>query len=246
MGLRNYVTIIHNPQFWGSVYNTLCLTSAEIAVGMPLGVVLAVLINEALAGRTFFKVVYFIPVVPALVAVAIAWTLLFRADERGLLNSMLAHVGIKPIGWLADPAVTKLSIVLMDTWKGVGLVVIIVLAGLQAISPDLYEAARIDGASSWQRFRFVTLPMLRPTLTFLLITSTIGCLQMFDQLYTLGGATGGPQRSFQTMVVYLYESGFVNQRFGLASAVAYVLFVLILLLTYVNLRLLKPRAEVDF
>jgi ABC-type sugar transport system permease subunit len=123
--------------------------------------------------------------------------------------------------------------------------VIIVLAGLQAISIDLYEAARIDGAGAWQRFRYVTLPMLRPTLTFLLITSTIGCLQMFDQLYTLGGATGGPQRSFQTMVVYLYESGFVNQRFGLASAVAYVLFTLILLLTYINFRLLKPRAEVD-
>lgn len=245
VGLENYRFVLQSAKFWNSVKNTIYLACAELVVMLPLAIGLAVLINERVMCKTFFKVVYFMPVVTSYVAISIVWLLILNPGDKGILNNVLEIFGIAPLGWISSASLSKPSLIIMDTWRWLGFVMIIILAGLQSIPESLYEAARIDGANAMSRFFHVTLPLLKPSITFIILSHWINALQAFDQIYVLGGMRGGVQRSMQTIVSYLYEVGFGNQHFGVASAIAYLLFFMIAIVTAINAYWLKPHQAAE-
>ena len=229
VGLDNYLGLLQNPMFWKSLGNTVYF----VVVGVPLSVALslgAALLLHSKLGRFkgFFRTALFAPVVTTLVAVAVIWRYLFHTSY-GLVNWALGHVGITPVDWLGDPAWAMPTIILFAVWKNFGYNMIIFLAGLQAIPEDLYEAARIDGASGWRQFRHVTLPMLGPVLLLVGILTMAGYFQMFAEPYVM--TQGGPLQSTVSVLYLMYEEGFKWWNLGNASAVAFLLFVLMVLVT---------------
>jgi len=226
IGLTNYTDLLRTPLFWTALGNTLYY----VALGGPLSVLVslgaALLVNAKLARfKSFFRAVYFTPVVTTLVAVAVIWKYLY--DPRfGLLNYGLHFLGIPPIDWLGNPHWAIPAIIIMSVWKNFGYNMLIFVAGLQAVPQDLYDAALVDGASAVQRFRHVTLPQLGPTFLFVGITTMIGYTQVFAEPYVL--TQGGPLHATYSVVEYMYEQGFRWWRLGSAAAIAFILFALIL------------------
>jgi multiple sugar transport system permease protein len=235
VGIGNYTELLRNPLFWTAVGNTLYF----VVVGGPLSVAVslgaALLVNSKLTrAKGFFRAVYFVPVVTTLVAVAVIWRYLY--DPRfGLLNYGLHFLGIRPIDWLGNPHWAMPSIILMTVWKNFGYNMLIFVAGLQAISQDLYDAALVDGASAIQRFRHVTLPMLGPTFLFVSVTTMIGYTQLFSEPYVM--TQGGPLHATYSIVLYMYEEGFRWWHLGYAASIAFVLFALVLGGTLIQRRL---------
>jgi multiple sugar transport system permease protein len=226
VGPRNYATLVSSPLFWLALRNTLYF----VLVGGPLSLLAALgaalLVNAKLARfKGFFRTIYFAPFVTTLVAVAIVWRYLYH-PTYGLLNYGLGALGIGPVDWLGDPRWAMPAIIVMAVWKNFGYNMLILIAGLQAIPDELYEAAVLDGAGAWRRFRHVTLPMLGPTLVFVGLVTMIGYFQVFAEPYVM--TQGGPLRSTTTMVLLMYEEGFRWWRMGYAAAIAFVLFALIL------------------
>ena len=238
VGLQNYKTILTDRNFWLAIYNTFYLGFFHVLLGIPPALLLANLLNKKIRGRNILRVLYYLPHVTSIVAVSVVWSYLFDVNY-GPLNYILKLVGLPTSKWIAHPSTSKLSIVLMTVWHGLGYRMVIVLAGLQSIPRQLYEAAEIDGADGRKQFFHITLPLLQPTIAFLVITATIKALQRFDEVYMFGTELGMPSRSLSTIVLYLYERGFMYNEFGIASAAAYVLFVIILAITIVNLKLNK-------
>jgi len=198
---------------------------------------MALLLNiRLLKFKTFFRLGFFVPVITTLVAVAIVWRFIYN-PRFGLINYFLSVVHLPPIDWLGDPVWAMPAIILMSVWKSFGYNMIIFLAGLQSIPENLYEAARVEGASSWQTFRFVTLPMLRPTMVFVGLMTLIGSFQIFAEPYIM--TQGGPLNKTLTIVQYMYESGFRWWRMGYSAALAFILFVIILIFTLVQLQIRK-------
>jgi multiple sugar transport system permease protein len=239
VGMRNYSRVLHEPLFWQALRNTLyfALVGGPLTVAVSLGA--ALLVNaRALQWKGAARTVFFAPFVTTLVAVAIVWRYLYH-PRYGLINALLAHVGVHPIDWLGDPRWAMPAIIVMATWKNFGYNMLICIAGLQSIPRDLYEAAELDGARAWQRFRNITLPMLGPTLFFVAIVTMIGYLQLFSEPYVM--TRGGPLRATTSLVLYMYEEGFRWWRLGVAAAIAFLLFVLILLFGVVQRRL-SPKA----
>ncbi|HEY2163753.1 MAG TPA: sugar ABC transporter permease [Gemmatimonadaceae bacterium] len=239
VGVRNYVRVLHEPVFWVAVRNTLyfALVGGPLTVAASLGT--ALLVNSRLLRyKATARTIFFAPFVTTLVAVAIVWRYLYH-PRYGLINSMLGHVGIRPIDWLGNPHWAMPAIILMATWKNFGYNMLICIAGLQSIPRDLYEAAELDGAGGWSRFRHITLPMLGPTLFFVAVVTMIGYLQLFTEPYVM--TQGGPLRATTSLALYMYEEGFRWWRLGNAAAIAFLLFVLISMFTLVQ-RWLTPRA----
>jgi multiple sugar transport system permease protein len=234
VALRNYTDLLGNSLFWKALVNTLYFT----AVGGPLTVIVALasalLVNTKVARwKPLFRTIYFAPVVTTIVAVAVVWKYLYH-PRYGLLNRGLELIGIAPIDWLGDPKWAMPAIILLAVWKNFGYTMIIFVAALQAIPEELYEAARIDGASALQQFRHVTLPMLGPTFMFVGIITAIGYLQFFPEPYVM--TRGGPVNSTLSVVMLMYEQGFKWWNMGYAAAVAFVLFIFIAAATLVQLR----------
>jgi multiple sugar transport system permease protein len=226
VGPRNYATLVSSPLFWLALRNTLyfVLVGGPLSLFAALGA--ALLLNAKLARfKGFFRTIYFAPFVTTLVAVAIVWRYLYH-PTYGLLNYGLGALGIGPVDWLGDPRWAMPAIIVMAVWKNFGYNMLILIAGLQAIPDELYEAAVLDGAGAWRRFRHVTLPMLGPTLVFVGLVTMIGYFQVFAEPYVM--TQGGPLRSTTTMVLLMYEEGFRWWRMGYAAAIAFVLFALIL------------------
>jgi multiple sugar transport system permease protein len=241
VGLRNYVRVLHEPLFWTALKNTLyfAVVGGPLTVAASLGA--ALLVNaRALRWKSPARIVFFAPFVTTLVAVAIVWRYLYH-PQYGLLNWLLGHVGIHPIDWLGDPHWAMPAVILMATWKNFGYNMLIFIAGLQSIPRELYEAAALDGATPVQRFRHVTLPMLAPTMFFVVIVTMIGYLQLFTEPYVM--TAGGPLRATTSLVLYMYEEGFRWWRLGVAAAISFLLFLLIVTFTFVQRRL-SPRAAV--
>lgn len=237
VGLKNYAELLHNPLFWKALGNTLYF----VAVGGPLSVLVslgaALLINSRLTRfKGLFRTAFFIPVITTLVAVAVVWRYLYHPGY-GLLNYALGTLGVDPIDWLGDPRWAMPAIILMAVWKNFGYNMIIFLAGLQSIPEQLYEAARIDGAGRIQQFLHVTLPMLAPTFLFVGIITMIGYFQLFAEPYVM--TQGGPSNATLSIVLLMYQEGFRWWNMGYAAAVAFVLFVIILTATLIQLRLQK-------
>lgn len=240
VGFRNYTQLLGTPLFWQALRNTFyfALVGGPLSIGVSLAA--ALLLNQKMVRfKGLFRTIYFAPFVTTLVAVAIVWRYLYHT-RYGLLNYGLGALGMEPVDWLGDPRWAMPAIILMTVWKSFGYNMLIFIAGLQAIPEELYEAARIDGASAWQRFRHVTLPGLAPTLVFVTVITMIGFFQLFVEPYVM--TMGGPLRSTTSVVLLMYEEGFRWWRMGHAAAVAFVLFVVILVATLLQLALQK-RAE---
>ncbi len=231
IGLKNYTTLFSfdttRSLFWTALYNTAYYVFLSIPLTMTVGFFIAVLLNQNISGQSFYRVVYYLPSVLPGIAVSLLWLWLFN-PEFGLINWFLSLVGLPGMRWLHDPKTAKLALVLMSVW-GAGGNMLVFLAGLQGIPTQLYEAATIDGAGAWRRFIHITLPMISPTLFFVLVTDIIWSFQVFTNAYVMTG--GGPANSTLMYVLYLYNLAFRQYRFGFASALAWVFFVIILLLT---------------
>ncbi len=239
IGLGNYQSLFADPLFWKALRNT----AYYVAVGGPLSVVVslaaAMLVNARLVRwKPLFRSAFFAPWVTTLVAVALVWRYLYH-PQYGLLNAFLGLVGVGPIDWLGNPRWAMPAIILMSVWKNFGYNMLIFLAGLQTIPPQLYEAAELDGAGTWQRFRQVTVPMLGPTFVFVGVVTMIAAFQIFSEPYVM--TQGGPLKSTLTLVLFMYEQGFRWWRLGFAAAVAVVLGLLTLAGTAVQLRLRRER-----
>ncbi|QTM99018.1 ABC transporter permease subunit [Sediminibacillus dalangtanensis] len=236
IGLENFKTVLTSGPFWNAVGNTFFIGIFQIVITIPLGFIFASLINSTPRGKNFFKVIYFLPNVTSIVAAAMIFAFVLH-PEMGIVNYLLDIVGFPTPGWLSDPSTSKWAVILLAVWHWIGFVIIICLANLQAISPEMYEAARIDGASGLQQWLFITVPNMGGTFAFLLITGWIGALQRFNEVYVLGGPNGSPARSIQTMGAFIYERGFTGFEFGIASAATYIMFMIILVFTFINLKL---------
>ncbi|HHW4676065.1 sugar ABC transporter permease [Xylella fastidiosa] len=226
VGLDNYLELLHTPLFWKSLWNT----TYFVLLGMPMSIMVslgaALLLNSRAARfKGLFRTVLFAPVVTTLVAVALIWRYLFHL-KYGVVNWLLNCVGIHPIDWLGDPPLAMPMIMLFAVWKNFGYNMVIFLAGLQAIPQDLYEAARIDGASKWQQFLHITFPMLGPVLMVVGIITVSGYFQLFAEPYVM--TRGDPLQSTVSVLYFMFEEGFKWWNLGRASAVAFLLFLVVL------------------
>ena len=228
-----------DPRFWKSLWNTFFYTLFSVPLGLTGSLLLALLLNQKLRGLPIFRTIYYLPTLVPAVASSLLWIWILQ-PERGLLNQFLLWVsdsfslGLTPPRWLADPAWSKPSLILMSLWGIGGARMIIFLAGLQGIGDQYYEAARIDGANAWQRFRHVTLPLITPIIFFNLVLGVIGAFQTFTQAYIMTG--GGPEDSTLFYALYLYRCAFELFEMGKASALAWILFVILLAFTYFQFR----------
>lgn len=252
VGARNYARIgedlSNHGVFYLSLRNTAQYALGTIPVGMALALGLALLVNAGLRGVSLYRTTYYLPVVTSLVAVSMVWMWIYD-PTYGLLNYGLElasrgagavsgrEVAIAPQTWLADPGQAMAAIVAMSIWRGLGYNMVIYLAGLQGIPEHLYEAAIIDGATPWQRFRAITWPLLKPTTAFIFVVSVIGASQVFAQVYVM--TNGGPNNATTTIVHQIFQNAFSFMKMGYASAMAFVLFGIIFVLSLINLRLMK-------
>lgn len=234
VGLDNFSRLFQDPHFWVALRNTVFYTVVSVPLGMGLALLLALGLDQAIKGIAWIRTMYFLPLVTSTVAVGLVWLWIY-APQGGLLNEVLRSVGIPPQRWTTDPTWAMLAIIVMSVWQGLGVSVIIFLAGLQAIPAEYHDAASVDGADRWQRFRNVTLPLLTPSIFFTGILNLIGALQVFDQVYVLA-RPGKPTDATVTLVYYIYEAGFRFFRMGSASAAAWVLFLIAAGLTIVYFR----------
>jgi multiple sugar transport system permease protein len=236
VGLDNFQRMADDEYFHRALTNTIELLIYTVPTGVVLSLGVAILLNQPLRGRGFFRTAYFLPVVTSTVAASVVWTWIFQ-PRYGLINEVLTPFGIEEKKWLTEPSLALYPIAAVTIWQRVGFNMVLFLAGLQAIPRVLYEAATIDGANRWQRFRHVTLPMLSPTTFLVVVLSIINGFQIFDQVYvmTLRTVPGGVGGSATTLTYYLYRKAFTNSEYGYASAIALVLFGIILVVTVFQL-----------
>jgi multiple sugar transport system permease protein len=234
IALDNYTRLLSDHMFHEALLVTLTYTVIFVPLTVLLSLGTAVLLHQVVWTRGFFRGVFFLPYVTSIVLAAVIWKWIYNAED-GLLNGLLGLVSIGPVDFLGQSGSVLPSIAVTSAWKGFGYSMLILLAGLQAVPKSYLEAAMIDGAGSWQRFRYVTLPQLRPVLFFVLVIETIGAFQVFDAMYVMTG--GGPVRSSYSLVYFLYDSGFKYFDFGYASAIGLVLFLIVLTVSLVQRRL---------
>lgn len=247
VGLGNFFRAFQNDRFLASLKNTIiyCIGTVPLTLVAALG--LAVILNQKVKGRNFFRTVSFFPYVASLVAVAAVWNMLFSPAKSGPVNMLLYNLGVAANNlpkWSADNDWVMFTVILFSVWKNMGYYMVIYLAGLQGINAELYEAAGLDGANTWQRFRYITWPQLQPTTFFVTIMLTINCFKVYDIVYMLaGGSNGVLNKSAIVLVYHIYEEAFRNWDLGYASAVAMVLFLLVLAVTLVQFRGEKKYAN---
>lgn len=238
IGLANFERLFRDPAFYNALGNTLRLLIMVVPIGMALALGVALLLNQRLRGRSLFRTVYFLPVVTSTVAASIVWTWIFQ-PRYGVVGNVFAFLGWQDVNWLTRPDLVLIPIGVVVIWQRLGFDMILFLAGLQAIPRPLIEAAIIDGATWWQRFRHVVLPLLSPTTFLVLVLSTIGAFQIFDQVYVMTARTsrGGVGGSATTLTYMLYDRAFIQSQYGYSAAIALVLFGITLAVTVFNLSL---------
>jgi putative chitobiose transport system permease protein len=234
IGWENFQRLWQDELFWQTIRNTLLYLAGVVPVLViaPLG--LAIIVNQKLKGINWFRTAFYTPVVISMVVAGIAWKAFYT--QNGLLNQFLKQIGFSEgIGWLTDPKLTIWSVMLVTIWKGLGYYMVIYLAGLQSISPELYEAAAIDGSDTWQKHLDITLPLMRPYLFLVGIISAISATKVFEEIYIM--TQGGPRNSSKTVVYYLYEKAFQDLDISYACTIGLVLFLGILGLSIINVKL---------
>jgi multiple sugar transport system permease protein len=237
VGLDNYMDLLTDPLFRKVSLNTALYVLLGVPLTMALALAAAIGLNGITRLRGLFRVGYYLPVVTSIVAVSVVWKFLLRTDG-GLLNTVLAAVGIDGPGWLDSTTLALPSLVVMAAWRNLGTLMVIFLAGLQTIPLEMREAAEVDGANSWQRFRFITVPMLRPVLLFGAVITGIGYLQFFEEAFVM--TKGGPLDATRSATYFAYDQfGFGN--YGVAAAASYLLFIAVVVLTLIQFRLLREK-----
>lgn len=238
VGLDNYLTMFNDPKMWSSLFNTFSYVIVIVPGTIIISLILAALLNTKIKGRGFFRVVYFIPAITMGAAVAMIWKWMYNSDH-GIINAILNALGFDSVNFLTNPNTALLSICLVSIWINVGYNMIILLAGIQGISKTYYEAASIDGASPVKQFFGITLPLVTPTLFFVLITNLIGTFQTFDTIYIMIKESGIAMEATQSMVMYFFRNAFSYSKKGYASALAVFLFLIIMLVTLIQMKLQK-------
>ncbi len=240
IGLDNYTYLFTSEDFWQAMWNTFYFAAGSIPTGMIIALVIALMLNRPLRGLAIYRTAYFLPTITSLVAVSVVWLWIYHPDV-GLANYILNSIGLPSVRWLNEPRSAMPALIILGIWRGLGYNVIIYLAGLQNIPQHLYEAAKIDGANRWDLFRHVTWPLLTPTSFFILIIAVINSFQSFTQIHVM--TQGGPLGSTTVIVYYLYQQAFQQFTMGYGSAIAMVLFVMILILTLIQTKILGPRVH---
>jgi len=238
VGLRNYVRIFTSPTFWRTVYTTFYIGFFKMLISIPLGFMIAYLINTLTRGKNLFKVLFFIPYITSVVAAGTIFLFVLHPGD-GLMNSILGLFGIPNIAWLSHATSARWGTIFLTVWHWLGFVIIICMANLQTISPELYEASTIDGASEGQQFIYITIPRMASCFSFLLVMGWISALKVFTEPYILGRGSGSPAGALMTLTGFVYDRGFGGTEFGYSSAAAYVLFFIIFLFTMINMKLSK-------
>ena len=243
VGFDNYLELANDPLFWQSLHNTAYFAAGSVSLGLLVSLSLALLLNSKVKGVGLYRTLFFLPSLMPVVASSILWMWMYNG-QSGLINSGLRAIGLNGPAWLADPIWAKPAIVIMAVW-GAGNAMVVYLAGLQDVPTSLYEAAIIDGAGFFRRLFHVTLPMISPVIYFNVVLSIISGFQAFTQAFIMTGSSGAPERSTLFYVLNLYNVGFQDLRMGYASAMAWVLFVIILLVTFAATRLSKRFVSYD-
>jgi multiple sugar transport system permease protein len=243
-GLENYKRLFNEPDLLLALKNTFVFTILSVPLGISLSIIVAVLLNQKIRGVTFYRTLFFLPVVTMPAAVAIVWKWLYNADY-GLINYVLSMFSIEGPQWLTDPKIALYSIVLVAIWGAIGYNMVIILSGLQGISPTFYEAAEIDGAGALVKFFRITLPLLSPTLFFVTVMSLINTFQVFELIYMMIGPNSLVIKDTQTMVYLFFEEAFINNDKGYAAAIALFLFIIILMITILQFKLQKKWVHYD-
>jgi multiple sugar transport system permease protein len=235
VGLKNFIKLFRDDGFQISLWNTIYFTVVSVPLTIIVSLLLALLVHQKLKGIKLFRTLFFFPYISSMVAVAVVWNMLYH-PTMGPINQFLRLVGIhNPPGWTSSVVWALPAVMLMCVWKQVGYYMIIYVAGLQSIPEYLYEAATIDGASSWQRFRYITLPMLTPSTFFICVLVIINSLKIFDPIMIM--TDGGPGRATHTLVYYIYYQAFTLFKFGYASAISMALLVIVLISTIIQFQL---------
>ena len=238
VGLSNYMTLFGDEEFWKSLMNTCIYTVVTVPVGVILSLITAVFLNASIKGKSFFRVLYFLPVISAPAAVAMVWRWLYNSDF-GLINYILSVLHIQGPNWIADSRVVLGSVMIVGIGSLVGYNMVILLAGLQDIPGSYYEAAQIDGADSLKQFLHITVPLVSPTLFFVVLTTMISSLQVFDHIYMMLDSTNPALKSGESIVYLFYKYTFANNNKGYGSAIATVLLFLVMLLTVIQMKVQK-------
>jgi len=247
VGLSNYKNIFFNdPRFWKSIRNTIFYTLGVIPLGVALSLLLAIAVDQQIRFKNFFRVIYFIPSVTSVIALSVIWKWLFAGGKYGLINHILILAGLQPIDWLMSPVWTLPAIMIMSIWAGLGYNMILFLAGLQTIPKTVYEAAEIDGANVFDKFWYITLPLLKPITVFAVTIGVLASFQVFERVYIMTQSElgiGGALDSALTVVAYLYDVGFRKFKMGYASALGYIIFVVVFIITMINIKFIKTKVE---
>lgn len=237
VGIANYRQTVRDPVFGRAVLNTLYFMATIVPLQLAFGLALALALNQPLRGRLVYRVIYFMPVVTTIVAGAIVFQYLLNRDF-GPISNLFWQLGVEPPNFLGDPDWQKPSVVLLTLWKNTGFTMVIYLAALQGVPQELYDAAQVDGASAWQRFRNVTVPLISPTTFFLFVLQMIGAFQLFTEAFVMTRGSGGaPAPATLTVVYYIYQNAFSFTKMGKASAIAWFLFFFIFLFTFFQTRM---------
>ena len=239
IGLSNYIRMFKSEEFLSVLKNTAIYTFGTIPLNMGFSLLVAYILHKKILGKKLLRTLFFAPVVISPVAAAVIWRWLYDPNF-GLINFFIGIFGINPINWLNDTIAAMAALIIMGVWKTFGINMVLFAAGLQAIPEHYYEAAEIDGAGQWTKFRNITLPLLAPTTFFIMVMSIISSFQVFDIVYVL--TSGGPLGSTKVMVFYIYEHAFKFFEMGYASAVSYVLFAILFTLTLIQIKYMKNRA----
>jgi multiple sugar transport system permease protein len=236
VGLANYRRLLGSAEFWNSLRVTALYAGGMTLGSLWLGLLVATLLNLKVSGRSFYRALYFLPVITPTVAAGVVWKHLFDPSQ-GVVNRSLALVGVDGPAWLVAPGWALVAVILVGIWKRVGFNMVVYLAALQGIPSAYYEAAQLDGAGPWQTFRHITVPLLAPSTFFLMVTSLIEAFQVFDLVFVM--TAGGPLRGTDVIGFYLYRYGFRFYEMGFASAIAYAMFILIFIVTVAQFRLVR-------
>ena len=243
-GLSNYVTMFKDPVMWSTLWNTLRYVLVIVPFTLALSILLAALLNTDIKGRSVFRVIYFIPAITMSTAISMIWRWIFNSDF-GILNFFLSKLGIRNVLWLSDPKTAWITISIVAVWMNVGYQMIILLAGMQGISRSYYESASLDGAGRFQQFFGITLPLLTPTIFFVLITTLISTFQIFDVIYMMINSKSLAKEASQSIVLYFYRNAFEYSKKGYASAIAIFLFVIIMVITAFQMKVQNKWVNYD-
>lgn len=238
IGLDNYKRLLADNSVWQGLFNTFKYAVVEVPFSIAIAIVLAVMLNRNLGGKSFYRMIYFLPMLAAPAAVAMVWRWLYNS-EFGLLNHVLNSLGLDTVNWISNPDITFISLAVVGIWSVIGYNMVLFLAGLQEIPRDYYEASRIDGANSIKQFFSITLPLISPTMFFVLVTRVIGALQVFDVIYMMLDRTNPALPKTQSLVYLFYKYSFIESNKGYGSAIVLLLLAVIIIITVIQSKFQK-------